>query len=398
MADPDELTEGQLASVLDSLAQPLIVLSRDGLVLHTNDAADDHFPVMEGDPWVPTLPVAERAAGEAALARARDNEVSQFEFERDQRTWQITVQPSHVGLVVSAQERTASAGENRRLAAERMHMNDVMSEMEHRVGNLLSMVPAIVKLSLRKVDDVREARETVVSRVSALAAAHSAMLTPEAIEEGVSLDAMIGAVLHTHGDDRFVTSGPPVHLATRGSNAVALALHELAANAAKFGALSRPDGKVRLAWAIEASARDVKLPAGAQSVLRLLWSETGGPAIAGAPTKRGFGVDVIDRLILSQGGAIEREWLQHGLNVTIDLPLYELGHEPKFGGDMRPAARSVGTLASDEAATRIVERAVASVGGASDLEPSGNTRPPAQRSGPSETEILLQLERIITRN
>ena len=400
MATDDELSEGQLAGIVDALAIPLIVLDRDGLVLHTNEAADDRFPVMEGDPWIDIVPAEARGAAEAAIERARENESATFHCRHADRDWRITVQPTHAGLVVTAQEPeiAVASGEAERVAAERARLERVTGEMEHRVANLLSMVPAIVKLSLRRATDVRSARERVVSRVSALAAAHSAMLTSEAIEDGVSLDAMIGAVLHAHqepgGNERFVASGPPVRLATRGSNTVALALHELAANAAEFGALSTPTGRVRLAWAIENSARDVKLPQGAQSVLRLLWSETGGPPLAGRPpATRGFGTDVIDRLIVSQGGAIEREWRLHGLDVTIDLPLYELGQEPRFSQDMTAGTRPK-LPENDEAATRIVERAVNSVGGTPGLPPSGAEPAPVQ-GGPSEDEILSKLDRII---
>ena len=402
MAAPDELSERDLAGIVDALAIPLIVIDRDGLVLHTNEAADDHFPVMEGDPWTDVLPAATHDAAGAALERARDNETASFDVHAGGRLWQLTVQPTHAGLVVTAQPREVSLvvdeAEANLVAVERERLRQVTGEMEHRVANLLSMVPAIVKLSLRRAKDVRSARERVVSRVSALAAAHSAMLTPEAIEDGVSLDAMIGAVLHAHeepdGSERLVASGPPVRLATRGSNTVALALHELAANAAEYGALSNATGKVRIAWAIENSARDLKLPQGAQSVLRLLWSETGGPALDGrTPATRGFGTDVIDRLIISQGGAIEREWRLHGLSVTIDLPLYELGREPRFSRDMSPGQPGRNP-ATDEAATRIVERAVSAAGGAGDMAPTGGAGIAAQ-GGPSEQEILSKLDRII---
>lgn len=393
--DPVELDERQLAGVLESLTVPVIVVSREGRVLHTNDGADDHFPVMEGDLWIDTLPAEERPGADLALSAARDNVARGFDVRRGDRIWTLTVQPTHVGLVICAQEKPAPSDDDERIVAERERMAEAMGEMEHRVANLMAMLPAIVKLSLRRARDVKAARAAVVGRISALSSAHSMMLKPEAVEEGVSLDAMIEAVLLSHGDERFVTTGPPVRLATRGSNTVALALHELAANAAQFGALSRPSGKVRIAWAIEASARDVKLPEGARSVLRILWSETGGPPIATPPTRRGFGTDVIDRLIASQGGSIEREWMLHGLGVTIDLPLYELGREPKFSGDLRQVRPVLPPESDEAAATQIVERAVAAVGG-----PGGTTHPGTkpsllEPSGPSETEILGKLERII---
>ena len=403
MPNPEELDDAALAGVLNALALPVLVLDDQGLVLHTNDAADDHFPVMEGDPWLDVLGPSERSAGEAALEAARENRTARLECERAGRRWALQVQPSHVGPVVTARERDddprAAERETAAIAAERARMAEAMGEMEHRVLNLLAMLPAIVKLSLRRTTDVKAARSAVVGRISALASAHSMMLTPEAIEEGVSLDGMIDAVLLPHDDARVVASGPPVRLATRGSNTVALTLHELASNAAAYGALSVPDGRVRIAWAIESSARDVALPEGAQSVLRLLWAETGGPHIDNPPVHRGFGMEVVDRLIMSQGGTIEREWLIHGLNVTIDLPLYALGREPKFAGDLRAGgagAPAVAAPATDEAATQIVARAVAAAGGAGAAETRGaQPEPIREPSGPSEGEIVDKLERII---
>jgi two-component sensor histidine kinase len=94
-----------------------------------------------------------------------------------------------------------------------------------------------------------------------------------------------------------------------------MVLHELATNAAKHGALSVPSGSVKVRWRIGRRT-------GEDGSLRLRWTEAGGPPVAGAPSRRGFGTRVIDATIRGQlGGTVERRWVQAGLTVEIAVPL-----------------------------------------------------------------------------
>ena len=214
-------------------------------------------------------------------------------------------------------------------------------ELNHRVKNLFAIVPALVDLSMRGTKDPELMRERARQRMSALARAHTITIAASSLEEGVLLEAMVEAVLEPYGEsaDRFMLSGPPVRLASRGGSAVGLALHELATNAIKYGALSAEGGLVRIAWVVdevEGGGKESGTGSGAgggtglTGALTILWEETGGPPLKGEPETTGFGTRLIDTLVVSQGGQVRREWRRHGMRVEIEMPLYRVGAEPKF--------------------------------------------------------------------
>ena len=211
------------------------------------------------------------------------------------------------------------------------HDRLVARELNHRVKNLFAIVPAVVKLTARGATDVDDLREKIVNRIAALARAHALTLEASSEQAGISLEEMTRAVIEPYGDDfdRILISGPPVRLSSRGGSAVGLALHELSTNAAKYGALSLPKGTVRIAWVLEVAGPKDEDPDAAPR-LRIQWSEAGGPEVIGTPERFGFGTRVIDQLIASQQGTVEREWKRFGLVVTIEMPLYPIGAEPQF--------------------------------------------------------------------
>ena len=264
----------------------------------------------------------------------------------------------------------------------------VFHEIDHRLRNLFAMVPSLVKLSMRKGGNVNAVHKAITGRVAALARANSLSLQQAGLATGVSLDDLISAVLdRAREDDRIVSSGPPVRLATRAYNAVALTVHELATNALAHGALASPDGRLRIAWAVEEESRSGPLPEGATNCLRLLWTETGGAPLSGRPETRGFGTSTVDKLIASQHGTIEREWRRHGLNVTIDLPLYDLGTEPKYARPMQPPPLP-----------RANGPAAGGTNGATDAPLPEHAAPvsaSAREEAALEAEIVDQLDRII---
>ena len=95
-----------------------------------------------------------------------------------------------------------------------------------------------------------------------------------------------------------------------------MALHELATNATKHGALSRPAGLVRLSWQVDQAA----------GMLRLRWAEEGGPAVPAPPARRGFGSRVMEATVCDQlGGAVRREWAPGGLVCDLEIALRRLG-------------------------------------------------------------------------
>jgi two-component sensor histidine kinase len=113
-----------------------------------------------------------------------------------------------------------------------------------------------------------------------------------------------------------------------------MVLHELATNAAKHGALNRPEGTVKLRWWMEGSG------------LSLRWEETGGQPIAAPPVRRGFGSRLIEATVRSQlGGSVEKRWEPGGLICTIVVPLARAVATEALPGDMTPLSRHKGANA-----------------------------------------------------
>ena len=111
----------------------------------------------------------------------------------------------------------------------------------------------------------------------------------------------------------FAAGGPTLQIGPNAATALTLVLHELATNAAKYGALSADDGRLVIAWQKESDC------------VVLSWREEGGPAIEGPPGAEGFGSQLARKSITSQlGGMVEQVWAREGLSVTITLPLERL--------------------------------------------------------------------------
>ena len=207
-------------------------------------------------------------------------------------------------------------------------------EVRHRVKNLFAIVPAIVNLSLRHARDMNAARQAIANRVTALSRASAMTLEVNAHDDGVALEEVIGAVLEPHGGhaEAFFVSGPPTRLNSRASNVVGLVLHELATNAIEHGALTLEGGTVRIAWVVDKAEAHESAIDGRDRMVRIQWSEQGGPTIEGPPEHTGFGLKVSQQLVRSQSGTIAWDWRGYGMSVEIEMPLYPLGREPVFPG------------------------------------------------------------------
>ncbi|HEX8416101.1 MAG TPA: PAS domain S-box protein, partial [Methylobacterium sp.] len=186
--------------------------------------------------------------------------------DREPRAWS----PGEVAFAREVAER--AFGGLTRLEAD-AHQRILNRELSHRLKNTLAMVQAIASQTLRNATDVDAAKEALAARLIALGQAHDILLTGE--RESAGMAEVIGGALTLHDDQqpgRFRIEGPPILIGARAALSLALMMHELATNAAKYGALSVPEGRVAIAWAIDAS-RD-------EPSLRLTWTEAGGPPVS----------------------------------------------------------------------------------------------------------------------
>src|SRR5829696_2611005 len=190
----------------------------------------------------------------------------------------------------------------------------LINELNHRVKNTLATVQGIAAQTLRSSATDAEARAAFEARLLALSKVHN-VLTRENWES-VSLADIAAEVLAPHGGEdpeRFAIAGPDVRLHPRMALPIAMALHELATNAVKYGSLSGERGRVALDWRVDPA------PGGAR--LRLRWAEQGGPAVA-PPSRKGFGSRLIERsLTLELGGKVTLSYAADGVVCTIDAPL-----------------------------------------------------------------------------
>lgn len=198
--------------------------------------------------------------------------------------------------------------ELRRLLREREeareHQDLLNQEISHRMKNTLAMVQAIANQTLRNVDD-RKAVEAFQGRISALDLAHDQLLQED--WTAAPLGRVVRLLLELHDDaGRIDVDGPEIELGPRATLSISMLLHELATNAAKYGALSVPGGRVSLSWRIEADA--------SEPMLMLTWKEAGGPPVA-EPIRRSFGSRLIQLGLVGKGDA-EKRYLPDGLVAT----------------------------------------------------------------------------------
>ncbi len=196
-------------------------------------------------------------------------------------------------------------------------------EMGHRVKNLFAIIAGMIRVSARAALTPQEMSEILSGRLLALSTAH-AVVRRTFDEKGIAsqiaeLSEIVPIILRPHeveggsGTALFKIEGPPVRLGERATNGVALILHELATNAAKYGALKDAKGTVDVRWWYESER------------LHLTWQERGGPAIDVAPSKKEFGSTLVKSTVVGQfAGALNYDWHIDGLLVTLSVPVKNL--------------------------------------------------------------------------
>jgi len=192
------------------------------------------------------------------------------------------------------------------------HQQLLINELNHRVKNTLATVQSIAHQTLREGVMTRDARHLFTSRLLALSAAHN-VLTRENWDSA-ELREIVAEAIRAHEDPtraRIAYGGPQVRVGPKQALAISMALHELATNAGKYGALSGAAGGVDIVWRI-APARDV---------LTLSWRESGGPPVT-PPSRKGFGSRLLNQgLAIELGVAAELDYAPDGLSCLIKAPL-----------------------------------------------------------------------------
>jgi two-component sensor histidine kinase len=192
----------------------------------------------------------------------------------------------------------------RKQAEERQNL--LAREVDHRAKNALALAQSIVRLT--RGENVESYVRSVEGRINALARVHTVLSLSS--WQGAEIGKLIDEELAPYSTgDQIALNGAEVQLEPATAQTVALALHELVTNSAKYGALSTLTGRLSIVWEIDAGALDI------------VWAETGGPRVK-EPASRGFGTRSVIASIESQlGGKAEFDWRSEGLICRLSVPL-----------------------------------------------------------------------------
>jgi PAS domain S-box-containing protein len=306
-----------LASIVETSDDAIISKNLDGIITSWNKGAERIFGYMAeemiGKSIKVLIPREYHPEEDTILERIRHGQrIEHYETIRQRKhgsliNVSLTVSPvaDPQGKIVGASKIARDITERKRTEAQ---ISLLAREAEHRTKNILATVQATVHLTQSEtIDGLKSAIE---GRIQALANVHA--LFVQSRWEGANLRNLVTQELSPHCQDveaRARIEGPDLLLEPYAAQTIAITLHELATNAAKYGALSVPDGRVHVAWSGVDKAH-----------LILRWTETRGPLVT-SPTRKGFGTRVMERMIREQlKGKMQFEWRADGLVCEIVLP------------------------------------------------------------------------------
>ncbi len=191
------------------------------------------------------------------------------------------------------------------------HLHVIMRELAHRSKNLLAVVQSMVRQTAQHAEGMEAFIDQLDSRIGALSHAHDLLI--EQNWQGAALIDLVTRQLEPFvslQNGRVTVTGPPLMIGAQATQNLALALHELATNSCKYGALSAPGGTVAIGWEFKSGGDGGKS-------FRLTWTENGGPTVK-RPERRGFGTLVLERLVAAGlNGRAELDYARDGLNWTL---------------------------------------------------------------------------------
>lgn len=312
-------------TVFDATPDCIKVLSLDGRVLMMNKAGclALHIPLDSGFgmPWLPLLSEDIRQLGHEALQKAGRGETARFPGKsgspENPTFWDNLLLPlvdsNKCVLSVMCVSRDVTEKKTIELKLEEaLEREKLLShEMHHRVKNAFSIVAGLISVSEKeaRLPDASETATTILrEKILSLGRASDVVFAYGQIAEaGTDLEALAKSILEPYGD-HCELAGEPTKVGRDATTALALLFHELATNSVKYGALSANSGTINLRWKAD------------RDTLLLTWTEAGGPSIAANPDRSGFGSIMVDRILQSLRGSINRKWHSQGLVVEISVP------------------------------------------------------------------------------
>jgi PAS domain S-box-containing protein len=307
----------RLAAIVESSDDGIISKDLDGIITSWNKGAERLYGYAAeeviGKSVAILIPPEYQDEECATFARALlGDRIEHYETVHQHKDGRLidvslTVSPTRdaEGKIVGCSKIARDIGERKRSEAQ---LSALAREAEHRAKNLLANVKAMVQLS--QADTPDGVKAAIAGRIEALANVHS--LFVQSRWTGAELGRLVKQELSPYsrdGEMRTRIDGPTVMLKQEVAQAMAVALHELATNAAKYGALSEATGQVCVEWS-----------RGTDGQIVLRWTELGGPPVK-PPTRKGFGTHVMEAMIRAHvGGDVRLDWHADGLACEITLP------------------------------------------------------------------------------
>ena len=325
--------EQRLAAIVECSEDAIISKDLNGTITTWNPAAETLFGYtaaeVVGRPITMLIP-PDRLQEEAAILGkiCRGERVAGYETVRQRRDGtqvdvSLTVSPLRdaSGRIVGASKIARNITERKRA---QQYQSLLLKEMSHRIKNLLAIASGLIGLSARTAETPMAMAKAVQERLGAYSRAHE-LTRPETAAanatQRVSIQDLIRTITSPYAEKsragvpaNIIVHGPAVFVDGNTVPSLALALHEFTTNAAKYGALSVPCGIVRISYRLDAG------------FFELVWSEEGGPAVAGEPEKSGFGTLLVSRTVQGQlGGHLAYAWNTEGVGITLRVPVDRLG-------------------------------------------------------------------------
>lgn len=201
----------------------------------------------------------------------------------------------------------------------------INAELAHRIQNTLAIVNSICDQTFRTANSLDEARITFARRIKALGQAHMVLTQSSWISAPMAAIIEGALIPHSMAPGEICSQGPSVNLSARQALSLSMAIHELATNSLKYGALSAAGGEVSVRWALE--------PLDGDKCLRLCWLESGGPRVC-PPERRGFGSQLIEHVLAEDfGGKVSICYAPEGLRFELATKLSNLPEQGvRIGG------------------------------------------------------------------
>jgi PAS domain S-box-containing protein len=314
-----------LASIVESSDDAIVGKNIDGVITSWNNSAERLFGYTVHEvvdkPVTVLFPPDRHDEERTILERImRGERIEHYETVRRRKDGSLidvslTISPvkNAEGKIVGASKIARDiTGRKRAEAREKM----LMGELDHRVKNVLARVAMVMMSSRHASSSIDEFTQSLGGRINAMAAAHA--LLSKGRWHGVGLDGLVRNQLAPYASGANITiSGTDVMLSPVATQAVAMVLHELVTNAAKYGALSVPTGQVLVNWERRANGDDA-------ANLVFVWRELGGPPTA-AEVQSGYGTRLIRELVpYDLGGTVDLQFAATGVSCKIEFPLTQV--------------------------------------------------------------------------